>query len=129
MLIHSSSTITSELRYARTDDPELRFRVLVLRERGHEYSADHLDGRWIIRTNWDARNFRIMEAPVDARALEVLLESGGDRRLGELVAAIAEARGESVETIRALIDPTVRQLVERGFMVPVSNPRQGGQTW
>jgi oligopeptidase B len=68
VLVHSSSTITSELRYARTDDPELRLRVLLPRERGHEYSADHLDGRWIIRTNWDARNFRIMEAPVDEPA-------------------------------------------------------------
>jgi oligopeptidase B len=66
VLIHSSSTITSELRYARADDPELRFRVLLPRERGHEYSADHLDGRWIVRTNWEARNFRIMEVPVDA---------------------------------------------------------------
>ncbi|HET7204367.1 MAG TPA: S9 family peptidase [Steroidobacteraceae bacterium] len=68
ILIHSSSTITSEMRYARADDPELRFRVLLPRERGHEYSADHVDGRWIIRTNWQARNFRIMEVPVDAPA-------------------------------------------------------------
>jgi oligopeptidase B len=40
--------------------------VLLPRERGHEYSADHVDGRWIIRTNWQARNFRIMEVPVEA---------------------------------------------------------------
>ena len=66
LLIHSSSTVTSEQRYARADDPELRFEVLLPRERGHEYAADHVDGRWIIRTNWDARNFRIMEVPVDA---------------------------------------------------------------
>ena len=68
ILLHSSSTVTSEMRYARADDPELRFRVLLPRERGHEYSADHVDGRWIIRTNWQARNFRIMEVPVDAPA-------------------------------------------------------------
>ncbi len=66
ILLHSSSTVTSEMRYARADDPELRFRVLLPRERGHEYAADHVDGRWIIRTNWQARNFRIMEVPVDA---------------------------------------------------------------
>jgi oligopeptidase B len=63
ILIHSSSTITSEVRYARVDDPELRFNVLLPRERGHEYSVDHLDDRWIIRTNWEARNFRLMEVP------------------------------------------------------------------
>jgi oligopeptidase B len=66
LLIHSSSTVTSEVRYARADDPNLEFRVLLPRERGHEYSVEHVRGRWIIRTNWEARNFRIMEAPVDA---------------------------------------------------------------
>ena len=40
--------------------------MLLPRERGHEYSVEHVDGRWIIRTNWQARNFRIMEVPVDA---------------------------------------------------------------
>ncbi len=66
LLIHSSSTVTSEVRYARADDADLRFNVLLPRERGHEYSVEHVDGRWIVRTNWQARNFRIMETPVDA---------------------------------------------------------------
>jgi oligopeptidase B len=65
ILIHSSSTITSEVRFARVDDPEFRFQVLLPRERGHEYSVDHLDDRWIIRTNWQARNFRIVEVPTE----------------------------------------------------------------
>jgi oligopeptidase B len=66
LLIHSSSTITTEVRYARVDDPQLDFRVLLPRERGHEYSVDHLGARWIIRSNWQARNFRILEAPTEA---------------------------------------------------------------
>ncbi|MGI9247083.1 MAG: S9 family peptidase, partial [Steroidobacteraceae bacterium] len=68
LLIHSSSTVTTEIRYARADDPALEFRVLLPRKRGHEYDVEHVDGRWIIRTNWQARNFRIMEAPVGAAA-------------------------------------------------------------
>ena len=63
LLIHSSSTVTTEVRFARVDDPDLRFEVLLPRERGHEYSVDHVDDRWIIRTNWQALNFRIMDAP------------------------------------------------------------------
>ena len=35
-----------------------KFTVFAPRQRDVEYSADHLDGRWVIRTNWDAPNFR-----------------------------------------------------------------------
>jgi oligopeptidase B len=59
--IYSSSTVSSEQRYADVSDPKLEFRVILPRERDHEYLADHFDGRWIIRTNWKAPNFRLME--------------------------------------------------------------------
>jgi oligopeptidase B len=64
ILIVSHSTVSTEYRYARADDPALAFRVFLPRERDHEYHADHLDGRWIIRSNWQAPNFRLMEAKV-----------------------------------------------------------------
>lgn len=59
-----------------------------------------------------------LEAPVDARALEVLLECRSDRRLDDLVEQTARDRGESVAALQALVGDTVRQLVERGFMIP-----------
>jgi oligopeptidase B len=68
LFIYSHGTVTSEQRYADASDPELRFRVLIPRERGHEYEADHCDGRWIIRSNWQAPNFRLVEAPLEAPA-------------------------------------------------------------
>ena len=68
-----------------------------------------------------------LQAPVDARALEVLLECKGDRMLGELVSKTADDRGEAVEALQSLVGDTVRQLVERGFMVPAPQGRQGGQ--
>jgi oligopeptidase B len=64
ILIFSQSTVSTEVRYARADDPALAFQVFLPRERDHEYYVDHLDGRWIIRTNWQAPNFRLMEAKV-----------------------------------------------------------------
>jgi oligopeptidase B len=64
VLIAAQSTVSTEWRYARADDPALAFRVFLPRERDHEYQVDHLDGRWIIRTNWKAQNFRLMEATV-----------------------------------------------------------------
>ena len=35
------------------------FTVLVPRERDFEYDAEHAGGRWVIRTNWQAKNFRV----------------------------------------------------------------------
>src|SRR5262245_3300813 len=64
ILISVQSTITSEWLYARAADPALAFKVFYPRTRGLEYYIDHLDGRWIIRTNWDAPNYRLMEAKV-----------------------------------------------------------------
>jgi len=62
IVIASNSTVSSEMRVAKADDPAFKFRILIPRERDHEYNADHLDGKWIIRTNWQAKNFRIVEA-------------------------------------------------------------------
>jgi oligopeptidase B len=62
LLINASSTVSGEVRYADASDPKLVFHVLLPRERDHEYQADHLEDRWIIRTNWKAKNFRIVEA-------------------------------------------------------------------
>jgi oligopeptidase B len=64
LFIHSQSTVSSEQRYAESTDERLEFRVLLPRERDHEYHADHFDGRWIIRTNWQAPDFRIVEVAV-----------------------------------------------------------------
>ena len=61
LLIVAESTVSSEIRFADASDPELAFSVFLPRERDHEYQADHVDGRWIIRSNWQARNFRLME--------------------------------------------------------------------
>ncbi|MFQ5634784.1 MAG: S9 family peptidase, partial [Gammaproteobacteria bacterium] len=57
-----SSTVSDELRYLPVDQPDGRFEILLPRRRDHEYEADHVGDRWIIRTNWQAENFRIMTA-------------------------------------------------------------------
>ncbi|RPI13870.1 MAG: S9 family peptidase [Lysobacterales bacterium] len=63
--IHCENTVSSEQRVADALDPLLSFRVLVSRERDHEYQADHFEGRWILRTNWQAPNFRVVEIEAD----------------------------------------------------------------
>ena len=64
IFIHMESTVSSEWRYAHADDPALEFRTFLPHERDHEYQVEHLGDVFIIRTNWQARNFRVMRVPI-----------------------------------------------------------------
>jgi oligopeptidase B len=59
--IGTQSTVSSETWFADASDPKLQFKVFLPRERDHEYQVEHANGRWIVRTNWQAKNFRIVE--------------------------------------------------------------------
>jgi oligopeptidase B len=60
----SHSSTTSECRYLPADQPTGAFRVVLPRETGHEYAVAHRDGQFYIRTNKDAKNFKLVAAPV-----------------------------------------------------------------
>jgi oligopeptidase B len=62
LCIGVSSTVSSESRCIPADQPTAAFTILVPRERDFEYDAEHAGGRWVIRTNWQAKNFRVVEA-------------------------------------------------------------------
>ena len=64
IFIHMEGTLSSEWHYAEASDPNLSFKVFFPRQRDHEYEIEHLDDRFIIRTNWQARNFRVMWVPL-----------------------------------------------------------------
>ena len=70
--IQEQSTLSSEIRFIPASQPRARFRVLAPREHDFEYHAEHIDRRWVIRTNWGgakgtAKNFRVMQVD-DAQA-------------------------------------------------------------
>jgi oligopeptidase B len=65
LYIGSESTTSSEWRYARADDSSLTFKVVVPRAADHEYQIEDVDDRMLIRTNWQAQNFRIVAAPLE----------------------------------------------------------------
>ncbi|MEE4331521.1 MAG: S9 family peptidase [Wenzhouxiangella sp.] len=66
--IYLSSTVATEMHVLPSDQPEGDFALFFPRERDHLYSADHLGDRWVIRTNHEAPNFRIMVAALDEHA-------------------------------------------------------------
>jgi oligopeptidase B len=65
LVIGSFHTLSSEMRYLEANDPDGSFTVFLQREHDHEYSVDHYQDRFYIRTNWEAKNFRLMETPID----------------------------------------------------------------
>jgi oligopeptidase B len=57
--------VSSEYQYADANDAALSFKVALPRERDHEYQLEDVGDRFIIRTNWQAKNFRIVEVPIN----------------------------------------------------------------
>ena len=62
LLVASYQTVSTEYRYLDADAPDGSFTVFLPRERDHEYHLNHYRDRFYIRTNRDARNFKLMEA-------------------------------------------------------------------
>ncbi|MGM0667237.1 MAG: oligopeptidase B, partial [Bacteroidota bacterium] len=64
LVIFSSQTLTTEARILEADNPEGQFRIFAPRQVNHEYSINHINDQFFIRTNTDeATNFKLMVAP------------------------------------------------------------------
>jgi oligopeptidase B len=68
VFIEMDSTLVTETLVRSADDPVGPFRAVLPREANHEYRVWHHRDRFYLRTNWQARNFRLMSAPVAASA-------------------------------------------------------------
>jgi oligopeptidase B len=70
LIIASDSTLSSEYRYLDAGNPEGQFIVIQPRERDLEYQVEHFQDRFYIRTNYQAKNFRLMETSLAKTAKE-----------------------------------------------------------
>jgi oligopeptidase B len=61
VVIDLSSTESDEQRVLRADDPRGRFVPIAPRASHVHYRADHIAGRWVVLTDWDAPNYRVMQ--------------------------------------------------------------------
>ena len=65
IMIGSTSTMTSEYQFLPSSTPNGAFRLIQKRERGLEYSVEHLDDHFYISTNeGNSTNFRLVKAAV-----------------------------------------------------------------
>jgi len=62
------STEATEMHIIDSAREDAELEVFHPRRGGHQYSADHDGRQWVIRTNWNAPNFRIMRAEEGAHA-------------------------------------------------------------
>lgn len=70
MMIVSTQTLSHEYRYLDANDPNGDFTVFLSREREHEYQIDHFQDKFFIRTNDQAKNFRLMATPIEKTGKE-----------------------------------------------------------
>jgi oligopeptidase B len=66
LLMEAGSHTTSECRFLAADSPDGEFRIIAPRIDDQEYSVDHRDGLFYIRTNDVGKNFRVVTAGVEA---------------------------------------------------------------
>ena len=65
IIIYNSSTLISDYHILDANNPKGNFKQFIPRsEKAHEYKITHFKDKWYIMTNWDATNFRVMEASV-----------------------------------------------------------------
>lgn len=68
--IISSATLSSEYRILNANDPLGSFKIFQPRINKVLYYIDHWNDRFLIRTNKDAENFRLLETPLDKTGVE-----------------------------------------------------------
>ncbi len=64
IMLDMNATDTSETRMLAADKPQGAFRPVLGREKGHRYGIEHRNGELFITTNKDAKNFRLVRAPL-----------------------------------------------------------------
>ena len=74
IIIGSTSTLSAEYRYIDSSKPNSEFSIFQSREKDLEYSIDHFKGDFYIRTNYQAKNFRLMKTPVTKTTKENWME-------------------------------------------------------
>jgi oligopeptidase B len=70
LIIVCAQTVTQEYRYLEADNPAGAFTLFLPRQREHEYHIDHFGDRFIIRTNNQAKNFRLMSTSLARTGME-----------------------------------------------------------
>ncbi len=65
IFIYTGGTLSSETRFINANEPDAAFKIFQPRMKEVLYNVTPLDNKFLIATNWNAKNFRLMECPLD----------------------------------------------------------------
>jgi oligopeptidase B len=136
VVLELQSKITTEVQVLDAGDPEGRLRVVAPRRTGIEVGLEHYRGTFLVVTNEDAENFRILARPADdadADPVEIVPHRPDARIEGIDVFSrylVVSERSEAMARIRIHPldddDPFGRPLDE-GWLVPM--PEDPATSW
>ena len=116
IFININSSLTSEVRYLRKDQPTGEFHVLLPRVYETEYDATHHGDSFYIRTNDGAKGFRVVEAPT------------ADPAKSNWKEIIPGREGITIESVTAFQDYLVTEERHRGLtQICIRDMRTGAQ--
>ncbi len=64
LMIASFQTLSTEFRYLDANTPDGEWKVVQPREKDLEYNVDHFEDHFYIRTNLNAKNFKLVKTPI-----------------------------------------------------------------
>lgn len=64
IFLAAASKTSTEYRYLPADQPTGEFKIILPREEDHEYSVEHYNNLFYIRTKKNAKNFQVVTTPV-----------------------------------------------------------------
>jgi len=70
IFLNSNSTVSSEIRYLDADDPHGHIHLIQKRVRDLEYDVEHYEDHFLILTNHEAQNFKLVKTPITTPKLE-----------------------------------------------------------
>ena len=70
LLVQSGRTDASVARFMEIDNPKSKLTVFEPLKENIQYSIDHINGKFYVRTNADAKNYRLAEVPEDKTTKE-----------------------------------------------------------
>ena len=141
IMIYTGATTLTEIFYLDANNPKGEFQSVLPREPEHEYSVEDFNGEWIIKTNWNALNSRVMKTPIgdsaDKSKWQELIPHDNETLIYDVETfkdwLVVEQRKDGIRHIKAINwetgEPKLIQSDEATYTMRVAyNPEQNQNT-